>query len=262
MAGQVALVLAIPEARPPIPDRLQNLVLVAGIWLVGNAIRAMREGMDRAERERRLAAQVAAAEERALIARELHDVVAHGVSVMVVQAGAARQVMAKRPDRATEALRTVETTGREALSELRHLLGLLHDDGAEAALTPRAGLDQLDALVERTRAAGLPVRLSVEGKPRALPAGLDLTAYRIVQEALTNALKYSGMASTEVVVRYRDGELLLQVRDRGAESPGGKPGRGLIGMKERARLYGGDLEAGPGIDGGYLVSARLPTEPS
>lgn len=262
VVGQVALLLAIPEAKPPIPDRLQNLVLVIGIWLVGNAIRALREGMDRAERERRLAAQVAAAEERALIARELHDVVAHGVSVMVVQAGAARQVMAKRPERATEALRTVETTGREALAELRHLLGLLHDDGAEPALTPRGGLDQLDLLVERTRAAGLPVRLSIEGKPRALPAGLDLTAYRIVQEALTNALKYSGMAPTEVVVRYGDGDLVLQVSDEGTESPGGKPGRGLIGMKERARLYGGALEAGPGADGGYVVSARLPTEPS
>jgi len=264
VAGQVALLLAVPEARPPIPDRFQNLMLATGLWLVGNAVRSLRQGMEQVERERRLAAQMAAAEERSRIARELHDVVAHSVGVMVVQAGAARRTLDRQPEQAVAVLRSVEAVGREALAELRHMLGLLSGDQTDTGLRPLPSLRDLDALIERVRAAGLPVTSRVEDEPRALGPSVELTAYRIVQEALTNTLKHAPGARAEVVVSYRGHELAVEVADAGGRPAAGPPagaGRGLIGMRERVAMLGGDLEAGKRGDG-FRVSARLPLEPS
>jgi len=269
IAGQLALALAVPQSRPPLPDRIENTLLTGGLWLAGNAVRnrqaraeAMEERALRLERERELAGRIAIVDERARIARELHDVVAHSVSVMVVQAGAARRLLARRPERAGEALQSVEASGREALTELRHLLGLLTERTPDATLSPQPGLDQLDALVDRVTAAGLDVTLRVEGPPRPLPPGLDLTAYRVVQEALTNVLKHAAGARTEVIVRFLDGDLELEVVDAGGR-PGDSAagaGRGLIGMRERVVMYGGEVEARRRPEGGFAVRARLPLQ--
>jgi signal transduction histidine kinase len=220
--------------------------------------------------EQELRARWAVAEERGRIARELHDVVAHSVSVMVVQAGAARRSVEANPDQATAALTQIETTGRQALAEMRRLLGLLRDgqDGA-AALTPQPSLAHLDSLLAAAREAGLPVELAVEGEPRQLPAGIDLSAYRIVQEALTNSLKHAGPAQATVRVRYGAKALDVQVSDdgRGAPrevaDPNGRAevdGHGLIGMRERVALFAGALEVGTRPGGGFLVAARLPLD--
>ena len=221
--------------------------------------------------EQELRARWAVAEERGRIARELHDVVAHSVSVMVVQAGAARRSVAGNPDQATTALTQIEATGRQALAEMRRLLGLLRDgqDGT-AALTPQPSLAHLDSLLAAAREAGLPVELAVEGEPRQLPAGIDLSAYRIVQEALTNSLKHAGPAQATVRVRYGRKALEVQVWDDGrgapreAADPNGRAegdGHGLIGMRERVALFGGSLEVGTRRPGrGFLVAARLPLD--
>ena len=188
---------------------------------------------------------------------------AHGVSVMVIQAGAARQVVQTAPERATESLLTVESTGREVMAELRRLLGVLNDADEAAGVTPQPGLDQVGALVDRVRAAGLPTELEIVGPRRALPASLDVTAYRIVQEALTNALRHARRAATFVHISFDPDQLRLEVLDDG---PGGEAGvgdgsgRGLIGMRQRAALVGGRLEAGPRLGGGYAVRAWLPIE--
>ena len=218
----------------------------------------------RLEQEREEAARAAVAEERRRIARDLHDVVAHSVSVMTVQAGAARLLLAEEPPRAREPLLTVEATGRQALTELRRLLGLLRSEEGEKALGPRPGLAALPDLLAQTRTAGLPVELSVEGEPpRSVAPGVELAAYRIVQEALTNARKHAGAARASVAVRYGNGALELVVANDGAPVVrDGRPrGHGLIGMRERAALYGGTLEARPGAEGGFVVRARLPLEP-
>ena len=198
------------------------------------------------------------------MARELHDVVAHGVSVMLIQSGAARQVVYTSPDRAEEALLTVEATGREAMAELRRLLGILNEEGEATGLAPQPGVDQLAALVERVRDAGLPTELAIDGAPRPLPASLDVTVYRIVQEALTNALRYARRAATLVRVSYEPDQLRLEILDDGptvsADVAEGS-GRGLVGMEQRAALVGGRLEAGPRLGGGYAVRAWLPLEP-
>jgi signal transduction histidine kinase len=179
---------------------------------------------------------------------------------MVVQAGAARTMLTREPAVSAEALQAVESSGREALNELRHLLGLLTESEAEPALAPQPGLDQLDGLIERVGTAGLDVDLHVEGQPRALSPGLDLTAYRIVQEALTNAVKYAGGAKTHVRVQFEDQQLLLEVLDAGGARLDGTngAGRGLLGMRERVALYGGELEAAAQPEGGFAVRARLP----
>jgi signal transduction histidine kinase len=198
------------------------------------------------------------------MARELHDVVAHGVSVMLIQTGAARQVLRTSPDRAEESLLTVEATGREAMAELRRLLGVLNDDGEAPGLAPQPGVDQLGALVERVREAGLPAELAVDGAPRPLPASLDMTVYRIAQEALTNALRYARRAATLVHVSYEPDQLRLEILDDGPAIPADAAdgsGRGLVGMEQRAALVGGRLEAGPRLGGGYAVRAWLPLEP-
>jgi signal transduction histidine kinase len=216
------------------------------------------------QREQELSTRVALQDERQRIARELHDVVAHSVSVMVVQAGAARTQLRRDVARSEEALLAVEATGREALSELRRLLGLLTEAEATPALAPQPGLDQLDRLVSRVSQAGLRVQVEVTGEPRALPAGVDLTAYRVLQEALTNALRYAPGAQTRVQVAYDDEALVLDVvNDRSADARNGVQagaGRGLIGMQQRVAVYGGELSAGRTEAGGFAVHARLPLE--
>jgi|SRR5579872_297837 len=260
-------------ALPNLPNASGPFLILIPFWIIGTAMRTRQLRADafeskaaRLEREQEQAMAAALAEERSRIARELHDVVAHSVSVMVVQAGAARQVLTSSPEEAREALLAVEASGREAMGELRNLLGLLNQDGGEVDLAPQPGTDQLEALIQRVREAGLPVELRIEGEPVSLPVGLDLAAYRIVQEALTNALKYSGLARTQVVLDYRDGELKLEILDDGPGGPAASridapPGRrGLAGMRERVVMYGGRLEAGPRLERGYAVRAWLPID--
>ena len=240
-------------------------------WLAGKAVRSrsrltaeLHEAAVRADEERESVAAQAMADERRRIAREMHDVVAHSVSMMVVQAGGARRILARDPARAVEAAALIERTGREALAEMRCLLGVLHaEDGHGPEFAPQPTLGQLDALVGRARAAGVPVDVRVEGEKQELPAGLDLAAYRVVQEALTNVIKHGGGAATEVRVRYAGDAVEISVADRGGgalraglESGGG----GLVGMRERVRVYGGELHAGRRRGGGFEVRARLPLQ--
>jgi signal transduction histidine kinase len=216
----------------------------------------------RAEAEHEAQTRRAVDAERARIAGELHDVVTHNVSVMVVQAGAARSVLSSSPEQAREALLAVEASGRTAMSELRHLLGLLAPAGGdEELLVPQPGAARVPALVERVRAAGLSVELSVTGA-RDLPPGVDLAAYRVVQEALTNVIKHAGTARAAVVLEYRRDDLVITVTDDGrpVTGAGGPGGRGLIGLRERIGLYGGELDAGPRPGGGWRVRARIPLE--
>jgi signal transduction histidine kinase len=258
------------DPRPSAPgDLVFTPVLFAIGWLVGFALRERTEQTEaaevrasRAEREREAAARVAVAEERGRIARELHDVVAHAVSVMVLQVGAVRHRM---PDTLTddrEALRNVEQAGRTALAEMRRLLNAMRQDGDELELVPHPGLDDLDTLLRDVRAAGLPVRLRIQGERSTLSPGLDLSAYRILQEGLTNALKHARAHQVEVDVRFGDTDLQLEVRDdgRGGPSTNGGPGHGLVGIGERVKIYGGDLWAGAAHGGGFVLHARLPLD--
>ncbi len=229
-----------------------------GPWVAGRAIRHRRLREQRLEREK-ADAEAAVVEERARIARELHDVVAHSISVMVLQARGGRRVVEADPDDAREAFGVIERTGHQALEEMRRLLGMLRASDEKLALAPQPSLKQLGSLAERVRAAGLPVEVAVEGKPVELPPGVDLSAYRIVQEALTNALKHAGPARARVVVRYGEDEVELEVSDDGAGTgDGGGSGHGLIGMRERVSVYGGELYAGRQPGGGYGLRARLP----
>jgi signal transduction histidine kinase len=249
------------------PDRiLADTVLLALAWTVGAYLGELRGRAARAEREQKAEARRAVAEEQARIARELHDVIAHSVSVMVVQAAAGGDVFDHSPARARQALAAIEATGRETLAELRHLLDttpLEQVPAPQPGLGPQPGLAQLDALAGRVRGAGLAVELRVEGEPFPLPSGADLSAYRIVQEALTNTLKHAHASKASVLVRYRAGEVVLEVRDDGRGATvsgdgGGGRGRGIIGMRERAALYGGDLSACSTPGGGFTVRASIP----
>jgi signal transduction histidine kinase len=236
-------------------------------WLAGLALRQRatqaedaEERAARAERERAVATRIAVAEERARIARELHDIVAHSVSVMVLQVGAVRHRLPPELADDRDALMDVEKAGRGALGEMRRLLGAMHD-GQEAELAPQPGLDNLDALVERVGRAGLPVRFHVEGDAVQLPRAVDLSAYRIVQEGLTNSLKHSRASQADITVRYGNDDLELEVRDDGvgvANSDG--LGHGLLGIRERVKIYGGEMSAGAGPEGGFVLTARLPLE--
>ncbi|TML36865.1 MAG: sensor histidine kinase [Actinobacteria bacterium] len=213
------------------------------------------------EREQELRAHEAVAEERARIARELHDLVAHNVSVMVVQAGAERHALGDEQASTRDALTSIEQAGRQALAEARRLLGMLRRKGASEDLEPQPSIDQIDLLVEQVARAGLQVKLEVEGEPGPLPAGVDLCAYRVVQEGLTNALKHAGPAQTEVVLRYAPRSFEVEIRDDGRGSSdlsGEGAGHGLIGMRERVTLYGGELKAGPREGGGFEIHAHLP----
>ena len=249
-------------------DIIPAWVFIIVFWFIGKTIRQRRlqavELEDRAsqlELEREEKARVAVADERSRISRELHDIIAHSVSVMVVQAQAAERLLEGEQRESRQALRSVETTGRQALAEMRRLLGILRRTDAELALAPQPSLKHLDALVEQAREAGLPVELRVEGDAGSLPPGVDLTAYRIVQEALTNVRKHAGGAHASVVVRRRDDGIELEITDDGPGSDKNDgTGQGLIGMRERVALYGGVFESGKREDGGYLVRARLPLD--
>jgi signal transduction histidine kinase len=243
-------------------------VLFTIIWTIafglGRTFRAAdeaRERASRAEREREERATAAVSEERARIARELHDVVGHSVSVMTVQASAVRRLLRPDQQREHDALLVVEQTGREALAEMRRMVGVLRRPEEAPALAPQPSLDHLDRLVEQAREAGLPVELRIEGDPVQLPVGLDLTAYRLVQEGLTNAMKHAHAERTQVLVRYGDKDIEVTISDNGqgtAHGDGMSGGHGLVGMRERVSVYGGELEAGPRPDGGYRLRARLP----
>jgi signal transduction histidine kinase len=239
-------------------------------WLVGRTLRnhtrlarELAEKAEQAEHARAEDERRAIAAERSRIARELHDVLAHSLSVMVVQSGAARRIVERDPERAAEAAELVRETGREALAELRHLFGPVRRGEGEALSGPPS-ITRIDQLAARAEAAGLSVRVEVEGAPVDLPPGVDLTAYRVVQEALTNTLKHAGSANATVRIAYRRDEVLISVEDDG--TPGGgtldeSGGHGLLGMRERVGLYGGAIDAGPREQGGFSVSARLPTRP-
>jgi signal transduction histidine kinase len=216
-----------------------------------------------AEREKDASARIAVAEERARIARELHDIVAHAVSVMVLQVGAVRHKLPETLEEDREALNRVELAGRTALAEMRRLLGAMRRNGDGAELAPQPGLDGLDTLIDDVGRAGLPVRLHVDGDSFPLPRAIDLSAYRIVQEALTNALKHARASNVDVTVRYRPDELELEVVDDGAgPAKNDGLGHGLVGMRERVKIYGGEMSAGTAPTGGFVLNARLPIQES
>jgi signal transduction histidine kinase len=235
-------------------------------WLAGFAVReravkaeAAEVRATQAERERDAAARVAVAEERARIARELHDVVAHAVSVMVLQVGAVRHKLPEADVEDRDMLQGVEQAGRTALAEMRRLLAAMRSDGDEAELTPQPGLDGLESLADDVGRAGLPVRVHVEGDRVPLPRAIDLSAYRIVQEGLTNALKHARASAADVTVRYRPDELQLEVRDDGIGAAANDGlGHGLVGIRERVKIYGGEMSAGTANGGGFVLSTRLP----
>lgn len=213
----------------------------------------------RLEAARTAAAERAVAEERARIARELHDVIAHSVSVMTVQAGGVRRLLRPEQERERLALEAIESTGREALTEMRRLVGLLRRQGTMPELSPQPSMRAVDVLVGTIREAGLPVELVVEGEPAELAPGVDLAAYRVIQEALTNALKYAGPARAWVTVRWRVDELELEIANDGRSEGGGDgAGHGLVGLRERVALVGGSIDSGQRNGGGFVVTARLP----
>ena len=261
--GYLSMVAIVLDDRPRAAGTAAIFAVTAVAWAVGRALgergrraAALERRADRLEREQ----TAAVAEERGRIARELHDVIAHSVSVMTVQAGAARLLLDEDPARARQSLVAVEETGRQALGEMRRLLGILRGDEHETQLAPQPGIADMDALVEQVRAAGLPVDLVVEGEPKGLAPGVDLAVYRVVQEALTNALKHAGAARAHVAIRYEERALELVVVNDGHVSHNGRVGHGLIGMRERVALYGGEFQAGPRSEGGYAVRARLPVD--
>lgn len=304
----LAIVLTIvlfPDTRLPIPPRAVPVLIFIPIMIVGDAVRrwARQAGdsgarLRQAQAEHQAATRRALALERARIASEMHDVVTHNVSMMVVQAGAARRVLSKDPAEAVNALRAVESSGRTAMTELRHLLGLLSPppETADAAgperpppapldagsspravpgLAPQPGLDELREMVGRVAAGGLPVELHITGTPRDLPPGLGLAVYRVVQEALTNVVKHAGKPQTEVRLTYEPAALVVEVADNGRPIPAAGPapeasdtnvprgaGMGLGGLRERVALYGGELAAGPRPGGGWRVKATMPVDPA
>lgn len=245
---------AVSFATQPVEDPIFAMIVGFAIWAFAEASRNNRNA-GRAEADRGIV------EERAHLAREIHDVLAHSVSVIVVQAAAAVDVFDDRPDQAREALGVIEREARDALEELRRLLGRRVENG-DGPAPPQPGIAGVDALAERMGSAGLEVVVRCEGESRALPVGVDLSAYRIVQEALTNTLRHARATRAVVNLRYEPSGIVLEVRDNGKAAPAAEAGdgRGLRGMRERARLVGGTLDAGPSRSGGYRVAARLPFE--
>ena len=253
------ILVEVPDSESAVPI----LLFGAGTWALAHAFAERGRRAEQLEqRARRLEQEHATLVlgERARIARELHDVVAHSISVMTVQAGAARLLLDEDPARARAPLTSVEETGRQALAEMRRLLGVLRETDDGATLAPQPGMAQLDALVAQVRSAGLPVKLEVEGLARPLGAGVDLTGYRIIQEALTNVLRHAGSARAHVHVVYGPDSLDLEIRNSGQVRLNGDGGHGLVGMRQRVAVYGGDLEAGPDPAGGYRVRARIPLD--
>ena len=253
-------------------DYLFIVIVFGGVWLLGRAMRHWRMRATTAEQHQDDRALEAVTHERARIARELHDLVAHGVSVIAIQADAAEAALDHDPELAREPLRAIKTSSREALDEMRRLLALLRIDDQVRPRSPQPGLSELSALVDSVGRAGLPVTLEIEGDARRLPPGVDLAAYRIVQEGLTNVLKHAGGAPTRVSLRYASDALTVQITNEKpaaaspglqvatAEGPAG--GHGLVGIRERTVIVGGELVAGPDAAGGFTVRARLPSGPS
>jgi signal transduction histidine kinase len=262
----VTAIAAHNDPRGTVGDFVFISIVFAIAWTISRLVSRQfheaeeaRERAAQAEREREARARLAVSDERARIARELHDVVGHSVSVMTVQASAARRLLRPQQEKEREALLVVEKTGREAMAEMRRMVGVLRRPEEAPALAPQPSLEQIEKLVEHTREAGLPVELRIEGEPIDLPAGIDLTAYRLVQEGLTNAMKHAQAQRAEVVIRYGDDDVEVSVTDDGlggGDGDGG--GHGLVGMRERVSVYGGELEAGPRPGGGFELRARLP----
>jgi signal transduction histidine kinase len=256
-----------------IPGHLTAELLVIPVdfgisWAAGFVLRDRAQKAEeaevralQAEREREAAARVAVAEERARIARELHDIVAHAVSVMVLQVGAVRHQLPGELDEQRGALRDVELAGRRALGEMRRLLSAMRRDGEEAELVPQPGLDRLESLIDEIVRAGLRVELHVDGDPVPLTRGIDLSAYRIVQEGLTNALKHAHASDADVTFRYRPDELEIEIRDNGlGTTTSDGLGHGLVGVRERVKIYGGSMNAGTANGGGFVLSTRFPLD--
>jgi signal transduction histidine kinase len=249
-----------------------DLVFVPGVfaiaWLAGYALRARASETEaaeqraaHAEQERETAARIAVAEERARIARELHDIVAHSVSVMVLQVGAVRHNLPEALADDKAALQSVERAGRAALAEMRQLLGAMRDSGSDVDRAPQPGLDDLAALVEEIGRAGLPVRLHVEGDRATLPRAIELSAYRIVQEGLTNSLKHARASRADVTVDRRTDGVKIEVRDDGVGAAARDGlGHGLVGVRERVKIYGGEMSAGPAPGGGFVLTASMPVD--
>lgn len=268
-AATAAMLVAVAGSGAKVDTMAADSIAFAVAWLVGDrqrrafaeALTERRRAAELADTREQLARQ-AVTEERLRIARELHDIVAHAMSVITVQAGTARMVMDGSPEVAGEALGAIEAQSRQALQEMRRLLSVLRDDGANGAalLAPARSLADLDVLVETARASGLRVELSRQGEPVALPAGAELAAFRIVQEALTNVCRHARASTAAVVVRYGPSEIVVEVNDDGVGGVPAGGGHGIVGMRERAALYGGDVEAGPRPGGGFRVQARIPVE--
>jgi signal transduction histidine kinase len=265
ISGILIVVWNIPGPQPTNWFIFIPLRFVAA-WIAGFALRAREEKAEaaevravRAEGEREAAARIAVAEERSRIARELHDVVAHAVSVMVLQVGAVRHKLPDAQAEDPDALTSVERAGRTALAEMRRLLAAMRREDDEVEFVPQPGLDGLHALLDEVGRAGLPARLRVDGEPFPLPRGVDLSAYRIVQEGLTNALKHADASDAAVTLRYRPDEVEIEVRDNGAgTSRDDGLGHGLVGVRERVKIYGGEMSAGTAPEGGFVLSTRLP----
>ncbi len=269
MAFGVEAIVVRNDPRGQLGQFIFVSLILTVVWVVGFTLgrkfaeaNEAKERATRAEREREARARAAVADERARIARELHDVVGHSVSVMTVQASGVRRLLRPEQEREREALLIVERTGREALAEMRRMVGVLRRPEEAPALAPQPSLEHVDRLVEQVREAGLPVELRVEGEATELPAGVDLTAYRLVQEGLTNALKHARATRAEVVVNYGDSQIEVLVLDDGSGVGNGDGGgHGLVGMRERVSVYGGELDAGPRPGGGFRLRARLPLAP-
>jgi signal transduction histidine kinase len=262
IAAGLTIAIAIIELATEHALTADNVIffalLLGAPWFAGRAVRQRRLKEHQLEHEKATAA-AAIIEERARIARELHDVVAHSISVMVLQARGGRRALDSEPTDARQAFDSIERTGQQALDEMRRLLGILRRNDEKLPLVPQPSLRQLDSLVRQVQAAGLPVDVAVEGEPRELPPGVELSAFRIVQEGLTNALKHAGPARARVVLRYGADDLEVEIADNGLGAGGGaSAGYGLIGMRERVTVYGGDLEAGGQPGGGYALRVRLP----
>jgi signal transduction histidine kinase len=265
VVGILVVVYSIPGSQL-VSDYVFITLRFVAAWVAGYALRERSQQAEaaevravQAERDREAAARIAVAEERSRIARELHDIVAHAVSVMVLQVGAVRHKLPDTLADGREALRGVEQAGRTALAEMRRLLAAMRREGEEAEFTPQPGLEALDVLLQEISRAGLPVQLHVDGDPFPLPRAIDLSAYRIVQEGLTNALKHARATNADVTVRYRPDELQLEVRDNGlGTSTSDGLGHGLVGVRERVKIYGGEMTAGIATEGGFVLSTRLP----
>jgi signal transduction histidine kinase len=234
---------------------------MTGAWVAGRVLHGRGLEVDQLERGQEARTKAAIAEERARLARELHDVIAHNVSVMVVQAGAAQQVLPRTPERATESLENIQRTGRETVIELRRLLGILRVGDDESLTAPQPDLGDLNALAERVRGAGLPVQVDVTGARRELPVSIDLSAYRIVQEGLTNALKHAAASAVHVQVTYGERDLTIEILDDGrGSSSNGLEGHGLIGMRARVTMFNGRMEFGNRPEGGFRLRADIPLD--